>query len=398
MWWLVAGLCVALALTALWGWRLRRQLSSVQVVVPQPALPELTASLPLLQTIGTTLVDGLLLVGPDRHIVFANQVLSEMLEQPPERLVGASLITALRDYHVDAMVERSLLRDEGQSITFQPILSQRRYILHCQPLLAPLEGAVVVVHDLTQIANLERARREMVSNVSHELRTPLTSIRLLVETLASEPPPDPERARRMLGLIDDETQAMTQLIDELRELVDIESGRVALQLQPMQVADLVGRAVERLQPQAERRGLHLTTELTPELPPVLVDADRIGQVLINLLHNALKFTPEHGNICIRAFLAAPPPTPRVARELKQVEGDDWLVVSVSDTGIGIPAAEIERVFERFYKVDRARTRNSGGTGLGLAIAKHLVERHGGRVWAESVEGRGSTFSLLLPLA
>ena len=253
---------------------------------------------------------------------------------------------------------------------------------------------MVVLRDMTQVAHLERARREMVANVSHELRTPLASIRLLVETLALEPPQ--EVARRMIGQIDDELTAITQLVEELGELSQIEAGRVPLRLRPVAVPDMAARAIERLRPQFERHGLQLVDEFPQDLPAVLVDEDRIGQVLLNLLHNALKWTPEGGTITVSACVAAACQDERTTRELAQLEGPGWIKLSVRDTGPGIPAGETERVFERFYKVDRARTRDSGGTGLGLAIAKHLVENHGGRIWVESREGHGSTFSMLLP--
>ncbi len=156
------------------------------------------------------------------------------------------------------------------------------------------------------------------------------------------------------------------------------------------------RAFERLRPQIERRSLAFRTEVADGLQPILIDEERIGQVLLNLMHNALKWTPEGGEVIVKAMGAEHATDARTLREIAKIEADAWIRLSVHDTGIGIPAGETERVFERFYKVDRSRTRDSGGTGLGLAIAKHLIERHGGRIWAESREGAGSTFSMLLP--
>ena len=236
----------------------------------------------------------------------------------------------------------------------------------------------------------------MVANVSHELRTPLASMQLLVETLTREPPPN--LARRMLGQIEDELTAMIQLVDELNELAQIDSGRLVLNLRPTSASALVERVLTRLHPQAERKELQLLAEVDPDIPDLLIDEERVMQVLINLVHNALKWTPSGGTVTMLVQGTVPPPDPRTAQELSQLEAQGWIKVAVRDTGIGIPASELERVFERFYKVDRARTRDSGGTGLGLAIAKHLVERHGGRIWVESREDRGSTFSLLLPSA
>jgi two-component system phosphate regulon sensor histidine kinase PhoR len=225
---------------------------------------------------------------------------------------------------------------------------------------------------------------------------------------------------------------VTQLVDELHELSQIESGRVALQLAPAALGPVVERAIERIRPQAERKSLHVRGEVADQLPPALIDVGRIGQVLLNLLHNAVKFTPAGGTITIRAaVLATVSETPKVGYIERRVASEplpyapgerrqralplprhgrstvslplplapgDWMLITVADTGIGIPSAEVPRVFERFYKVDRARTRNAGGTGLGLAIAKHLVEGHGGRIWATSEEGQGSTFYVAVPLA
>ncbi|MDQ2995918.1 MAG: cell wall metabolism sensor histidine kinase WalK, partial [Chloroflexota bacterium] len=293
-----------------------------------------------------------------------------------------------------------------------------------------LLGAVVLIRDVTQLSILERARRDMVANVSHELRTPLASVKLLVETLQSDPPP--AIAERMLNQMAQEVDAVTQLVDELHELSQIESGRVALQLAPTALAPVAQRAIERIRPQAERKTLRVRAEVPDRLPPVLMDAGRIGQVLLNLLHNAIKFTPSGGSITIRAsvFTTTPelpkigylerranigqlnnttderrqrPPTisqqGRPTLSMPQPLGHgEWMLITVADTGVGIPRAELPRIFERFYKVDRARTRNAGGTGLGLAIAKHLIEGHGGHIWAISEEGNGSTFYFVLPLA
>ncbi len=351
---------------------------------------------PLFVALSRAIDDGLLVVEHDRRISFANEGVGELVGRIRVDLRGETLMVAVRDYQADRAVEQAFETGEPQTTTFHLPRTGRTLRLSCQPLDGGNSRVVVVLRDMTQLAQLERARREMVANVSHELATPLASVRLLVETLASEPPPD--IARRMLGQIDDELTQMTQLIDELRELSQIESGRMAITLGRVAVAKLVERAIERLRPQAERREITVGAELPEDLPPILVDEDRIGQVLLNLLHNALKWTPPGGSVTVLAAPAVPRSDERTARELEQVEGPGWLKLSVRDTGIGIPAAETERVFERFYKVDRARTRDRSGTGLGLAITKHLVERHGGRIWVESREGHGSTFSILLPTA
>jgi two-component system phosphate regulon sensor histidine kinase PhoR len=337
----------------------------------------------------------------------------------------------VRDYQADTLVQEVIQDGEAREIVLPQPIGGRTLRMRARLLdTANLRGAVLLIHDVTQLSILERARRDMVANVSHELRTPLASVKLLVETLQSSPPQ--AIAEHMLAQMAQEVDAVTQLVDELHELSQIESGRVALQLTPTALAPVAARAIDRIRPQAERKALRVSAEVTDRLPPALMDASRIGQVLLNLLHNAIKFTPSGGSVSIRAFVftiaaEAPkigylerrfggelPAEPAVERRqhvpplaeqgrptvnLPQPLGaGDWMLITVTDTGVGIPRAELPRIFERFYKVDRARTRNAGGTGLGLAIAKHLVEGHGGRIWAASEEGQGSTFYFVLPLA
>jgi two-component system phosphate regulon sensor histidine kinase PhoR len=184
-------------------------------------------------------------------------------------------------------------------------------------------------------------------------------------------------AQRFLDRMETEVEALTQMVQELLELSRIESGRAPMRLMPTPVADVVFPPVERLRPQAERAGLSISVDLPSDLPPVLADAERAQQVITNLVHNAIKFTPSGGQVTLSA----------------QPIGQE-VILSVRDTGMGIPADDLPRIFERFYKADRARS--GGGTGLGLAIAKHIVQAHGGRIWAESVEGQGSTFWVALP--
>ncbi|MEJ2212033.1 MAG: ATP-binding protein, partial [Anaerolineae bacterium] len=232
---------------------------------------------------------------------------------------------------------------------------------------------------LPLIRRLETVRRDFISNISHELRTPLAGLKALVDTLRGGAIEDPPAAKRFLKRMDAEVDALTQMVEDLLELSRIESGQAPLRLAPTPVAEVVVPPVDRLRPQAERAGLEITVLLPPDLPPILADADRAKLVLTNLVHNAVKFTPPGGRITVAVQLAG-----------------DNVVFSVEDTGVGIPAVDVPRIFERFYKADRARS--GGGTGLGLAIAQHVVQGHGGRIWAESVEGQGSTFSFTLPVA
>jgi len=394
-------LAVALIVALVLVWNTRRELSVERASwrLQRAALEERGLP-PLFLATAAALESGLLLLDQAQRIRFANRAINGILQTAEGGTEGQSVISVLRDYQADSLIKAAIDSGERQSATLQPVLSSRMLQITCVPLREPPEySAIVLLRDVTQLAQLERARREMVANVSHELRTPLASIRLLVETLQGSPPA--EDAQRMLRHIDDELQSMTHLVDELRELSQIESGRMAMTLRPSDIGAIVERAAKRVKPQAERRDLTLNVELEPNLPPALVDDERIGQVLLNLLNNAVKFTPGGGAITIAARAIAEPvgrDCPRLARELAQTELERAILLAVSDTGVGVPQSEVDRVFERFYKVDRARTRNSGGTGLGLAIAKHLVERHGGRIWLESTEGQGSTFSFLLPVA
>jgi two-component system phosphate regulon sensor histidine kinase PhoR len=385
---------------------------------------------PLFRSLASVLDSGLLVVNTESRVCFLNARAEEILDIPAHDARGQGLIAVLRDYQVDVLV-REVLRDgEARETIVQPISSGRTLRLRCSPLRHEhyLNGALLLIRDMTQISMLERSRRDLVANVSHELRTPLASLKLLVETLQSEPPP--AVAQRMLGQMANEIDAVTQLAEELHELSQIESGRVTMQFAPGDVNAAIEHAMSRIRPQAERKHIQVHAYLTQQHLPVLIDERRVSQVLLNLLHNAVKFTVEGGHIRVRTqSVLVDEHSPRAAaidpymlerenalsagaaREDPPLQNDNgqdvrfplahpsgiWMLVSVCDTGIGIPAQELPRIFERFYKVDRSRNREIGGTGLGLAIAKHLIEGHGGRLWADSEEGHGSTFYFTLPL-
>jgi two-component system phosphate regulon sensor histidine kinase PhoR len=399
-------------------------------IVEQIELPPSEEFPPLFRAATAALDAGLVVLDEERAVQYLNPQAEALLGARSADALGESLITLVRDHQADALVDEALRDGEAREMVFRPLLSGRTLRLRALPLETDgMRGSVLLIRDVTQLSMLERARRDMVANVSHELRTPLASVKLLVETLQSEPPPP--IAQRMLSQMAQEVDAVTQLVDELHELSQIESGRVALQLAPTALAPVVARALERIRPQAERKTLHISAQVADCLPPALMDGSRIGQVLLNLLHNAVKFTPAGGDITIRAFVitigseaqrvgyverrtpgtdsptderrrASAPPLARQGRPTIDVPqplaAGDWMLVTVADSGIGIPVEDLPRIFERFYKVDRARTRNASGTGLGLAIAKHLIEGHGGRIWATSLEGAGSTFFFALPLA
>lgn len=421
---LLAILLLALIGTVAWALWLLQRLRSVPKPTPDPAE---TIS-PFVHAVASSFDAGLAVVDADRQVRYLNPQAEELLSMDAQAAVGEGLMSLVRDYQVDALVTDVLRDQEPRELVLQPPTSGRTLRVRASALdHAGGGGAVLMIRDVTQLSILERARRDMVANVSHELRTPLASIKLLVETLQSSPPLP--IAQRMLVQMAQEVDAVTQLVDELHELSQIESGRVALQLIAAALAPVAARALERIRPQAERKLVRVNAQVSDRLPPVLVDAQRIGQVLLNLLHNAIKFTPAGGEVTLKAsvivvgnaiqqkgyverrldLVNAPQErrhfTPPLARQGRPevampqpLAPGSWMLISVADSGIGIPQRDLPRIFERFYKVDRARTRNAGGTGLGLAIAKHLVEGHGGYIWATSIEGEGSTFYFVLPVA
>lgn len=240
--------------------------------------------------------------------------------------------------------------------------------------------AIATIEDVTQLRHLETVRRDFVANVSHELRTPIASINLLVETLQNGAASDPEAAGHFLHRIQVETLSMNRLVEELLELSTLESGRLSLKIGPSSVARVIDDVRNRLIVAADEKRLHLITDVEDGLPDALADPNALEQVLMSLVHNAIKFTPEGGVITVRAR--------RHGRSLD---------IEVVDTGIGMDSSEAARVFERFYKVDKGRNR-AQGTGLGLAICRHLLELHGTKLHVVSSPGRGSRFSFPLAIA
>ena len=298
-------------------------------------------------------------------------------EEPEPSVLGQPLAQVVRDHRVVETLQTCQEDGKQAESIFQWGESTIRAI--ALPFVAGgSNGFIVFLQDMTELHRLERVRRDFVSNISHELRTPLASLRALTETLRDGALDDPEAAPRFLDRIETEVDALAQMVQELLELSRIESGQVPFRLRPVPVSEIVLTPVERLQPLAARGQVALIVDLPARLPRVYADAERVHQVITNLVHNALKFSAAGASINISA--AGDP-------------AGEQVTISVIDTGIGIPAEDQDRIFERFYKTDRARA--SGGTGLGLAIAKHIVQAHGGRIWVDSVENRGSTFSFTL---
>lgn len=245
----------------------------------------------------------------------------------------------------------------------------------------------VVIEDLTELRRLERVRRDFIANISHELRTPLASVSLLAETLEDAIDTDPEQAQVFVERIESEVHYLSDLVAELLELSRIESGRMPLSIEPVESAMLVREVMARLLPQAQRHRVQLRTAIEQGTTLVAADSKQIARVLVNLVHNAIKFTPSGGTVTIGCRQA----------------GETMQSFFVRDTGVGIAPEDLSRVFERFYKVSQSRARanyigpGGGGSGLGLAIARHVIEAHGGRISAASEPGKGSTFTFTLPI-
>ncbi|MFZ5916202.1 MAG: ATP-binding protein [Chloroflexota bacterium] len=326
------------------------------------------------------MADGVLITDNAGRVRLINPAAAQLLEVSEPEALGRTFAQVVRHHQLIELWQRCRDQSEEQISTVE--IGYKGLFL--QAIVTPFREAaaqsyLLILQDLTRIRRLETVRRDFISNISHELRTPLAGLRALVDTLRDGALEDPPAARHFLDRMETEVDALTQMVRELLELSRIESGQAPLRLAARPVAEVLVSPVDRLLPQAERAGLSLVIDLPPDLPAVWADAERVGQVMSNLVHNAIKFTPEGGRVTVSAAVRA-----------------DEVIVSVHDTGVGIPAEDLARIFERFYKSDRARS--GGGSGLGLAIAKHIVQGHGGRIWVESLEGQGSTFHFSLSVA
>jgi signal transduction histidine kinase/endonuclease/exonuclease/phosphatase family metal-dependent hydrolase len=327
---------------------------------------------------------GVLRVDGSLRIAEANGRAHQLLDRTRGSLPGRSVMEAFLDPTVESLVDTALEVGSARGEIHPGGPDGPAISIHAQRIAAG--GAWLILEDVSELRRLQRIRAEFIDNLSHELRTPLTTVSLLAETLQREATSVgeaiPTKMRERIAKIEVETGHLVQMVNELLDLSRIESGGTLRLADGVDMGSLAADATERLRMFAERQGVTLAVEREADLPKVRGDAARLGQVVVNLVHNAVKFSPEGGDVTIRTTARGPE-----------------VVTSVEDHGIGVPAAARDRVFERFYKVDRARLRAEagGGTGLGLAIARHVVEQHGGRIWVESVEGSGATFSFALPV-
>ena len=329
-----------------------------------------------------SMVEGVAVVNGAERVVFSNPGFAEILGLDIPPVSGSSLLEIVRQRELIDAVRRVLggeHRVEAEIVT--GTLRQHFFAATVASVRAgETSGAVIVLHDITALRKLERIRRDFVANVSHEFRTPLTAIQGFSETLIAGAINDPNNRDRFLAIILDHSRRLARLTEDLLRLSEMDAERLELEIRGVGVSQLVESCYETAQRRAREKGLLLSLELPDHLPEVAGDTRRLQEVLQNLLDNAIQYTLPNGKIILSAE-----------------NRNDEVVFTVSDTGIGIPTADQPRIFERFYRVDAARSREAGGTGLGLSIAKHLIEAHGGRIWVQSEIGVGSKFHFAVPV-
>ncbi|HKN75808.1 MAG TPA: ATP-binding protein [Candidatus Acidoferrum sp.] len=329
-----------------------------------------------------SMVEGVAVVNGLERLVFANPGFAEILGLDVPPTSGSALVEVVRQTELLEAV-RQVLRGEPrvQSEIVTGTLRQHYFAITVAAVRAgDTTGAVVVLHDITELRRLERVRRDFVANVSHEFRTPLTAIQGFAETLLAGAIDDPQNRTRFLEIILEHSRRLARLTEDLLMLSKMDAERLELEIRRLSVSQLIESCLETAQRRAAEKDLRISVNAPQRLPDIAGDRRRLAEVLQNLLDNAIQYTLPGGQILLSAETA-----------------EDEVVLTVSDTGIGIPKADQPRIFERFYRVDVARSREAGGTGLGLAIAKHLVEVHGGRLWVDSEVGQGSQFHFSVPL-
>ena len=329
-----------------------------------------------------SMVEGVAVVNGVERLVFANPGFAQILDLDVPPVSGSSLLEVVRQTELIEAVRRVLAgepRVEAEIVT--GTLRQHYFAATVASVRAgETSGAVIVLHDITELRKLERVRRDFVANVSHEFRTPLTAIQGFSETLLAGAVHDPNNRDRFLGIILEHSRRLARLTEDLLRLSEMDAERLELEVRRLAVSQLVESCYETAQRRAAEKGLTLSLQLPGRLPDIAGDSRRLQEVLQNLLDNAIQYTLPGGKIALSA-------------EAK----NDEVIFAVADTGIGIPRSDQPRIFERFYRVDAARSREAGGTGLGLSIAKHLIEVHGGRIWVESEVGEGSRFHFSIPV-
>ena len=331
-----------------------------------------------------SMIEGVAVFDAELKIVFCNDAFCRAAGVAGESCENQPAVEVIRQPDLLRAVQRALAGEEtvGLEVAVGTVRPGSFAVTAAPVRTEGSRGAVLVLHDISELRRLERVRRDFVANVSHEFKTPLTAIQGFAETLLGGALEDPQNSRRFLGIIRDHAIRLGRLTDELLSLAQLEAGKLTLELRPLAVGNLLESCVETIRLQAAQKQIAVVLDRPPDNLAVLADSVRLREVLQNLLENAVRYTSAGGRVSVRAAAA----------------DADQVVISVSDTGIGIPQAELGRIFERFYRVESSRAVETGGTGLGLSIAKHLAEAQGGRITVESEVARGSTFSIYLPAA
>ncbi|QGJ71420.1 Alkaline phosphatase synthesis sensor protein PhoR [Planctomycetales bacterium 10988] len=335
-----------------------------------------------LATVLGSMVEGVIAIGPDDRIQFANEAAGRLLDFPAQNSRGRPFWEVVRHSQVQRTVQSAQQGTWTGQQEIQVARTKRTVALNVTPIPGqPAQGMVLVFHDVTDLRRLERMRSEFVANVSHELKTPLTTIRAYTETLLEGALDDESHRVRFVEQIDQQAERLYQLIVDVLHLAHIESARETFEIIDIPLQEVIQDCLEQASPTAESKSIELSMLAPAE--PLLVKADQEGlrTILINLIGNAVKYSPGGGFV-----------------KVKIRTEDGFALLEIEDSGFGIAEEHLERIFERFYRADKARSRALGGTGLGLAIVKHLVQRFGGQVSVRSELGKGSTFSATIPLA
>ncbi|MBO2521351.1 MAG: PAS domain-containing protein [Clostridia bacterium] len=371
-----------------------------------------------------SLADPVIAVDPSLSILFANRPALDVFPlagkkarervpagpsgMPAGEAVGRDVREVIQDQECIALIQKAVAERTEVSATLHLGASpaeMRTYHVVISPIRTPGEGAagaVCVFHDQTELLRLERIRSDFVANVSHELRTPLTAVHGFIETLQDGSYLNPERTKRYLEIMHGETTRLIAIINDLLHLSRLEGPAGALAREPLDLAALAHEVTELVRKRAEAKGLRLAVDAVEgrELPEVLGDGAAIRQALLNLVDNAVKYTESGGSVTVTVEPAADPgPAGRGSPRPDGAGGPGaplGVRVTVADTGVGIPEDQLDRIFERFYRVDKARSRKEGGTGLGLSIVKHTIERHKGRLGVQSQLGKGTRIWFWLP--